>query len=247
MAHRGGALYEPNVGIENTLTAFANAVKLGYRYLETDVHASRDGVVYAFHDSALGRLTDRSGRIADLDSADIRQARVHGREPIPAMAELFEEFPDARFNIDVKEDSAVGPTVELIEAARAHDRICLASFSATRIRRLRCLLGPRVATSLGSAEVARFRAPLGIVRRRAVTSGAACLQIPRRVGRLIVATAGLVAEAHRHGFQVHVWTVNDASQMAELLDIGVDGIITDRIDGLRDLLIDRGAWDGEPQ
>jgi glycerophosphoryl diester phosphodiesterase len=246
MAHRGGALYEPNVGIENTLTAFANAVKLGYRYLETDVHASRDGVVFAFHDSALRRLTDRSGRIADLDSADVRKVRVQGREPIPTMAELFEEFPDARFNIDVKEDSAVDPTVELIEATRAHDRICLASFSAPRIRRLRSLLGPRVATSLGSAEVARLRAPRGLVRRRAIASAAACVQIPWRVGRLTLATARLVAEAHRHGLQVHIWTVNDPDQMAELLDLGVDGIITDRIDALRDLLVARGSWGGDP-
>jgi glycerophosphoryl diester phosphodiesterase len=247
MAHRGGALYEPNVGIENTRTAFANAVKLGYRYLETDVHASRDGVVYAFHDSGLGRLTDRSGRIADLDSTDVRQARVQGREPIPTLAELFEEFRDARFNIDVKDDSAVDPTVELVEATRTHDRICLASFSAARIRRLRRLLGPHVATSLGSAEVARLRAPLGLLHHRAVGSGAACVQIPRRVGRLTLVTAGLVAEAHRHGLQVHVWTVNDPNQMAELLDLGVDGIITDRIDALRDLLIARGTWDGDPQ
>jgi glycerophosphoryl diester phosphodiesterase len=247
MAHRGGALYEPNVGIENTLTAFANAVELGYRYLETDVHASRDGVVFAFHDRALGRLTDRSGRIADLDSAEVHKARVHGHEPIPTMAELFEEFPDARFNIDVKEDSAVDPTIELIEATRTHDRICLASFSASRIQRLRRRLGARVATSLGSAEVARLRTPLGVLRRQAIASGAACVQIPRRVGRLTLATAALVAEAHQHGLQVHVWTVNDPGQMAELLDLGVDGIITDRIDALRDLLVDRGSWDGGPR
>jgi glycerophosphoryl diester phosphodiesterase len=247
MAHRGGALYEPNVGIENTLTAFANAVKLGYRYLETDVHATRDGVVFAFHDRALGRLTGRSGRIATLGSVDVRAARVQGREPIPTLADLLEEFPDARFNIDVKEDSAVDPTVEVIEATRAHDRICLASFSASRIRRLRRLLGPRVATSLGSAEVARLRAPVSLVRRRAVMSGAACVQIPRRVGRLTLTTAGLVTEAHRHGLQVHVWTVNDPDQMVELLDLGVDGIITDRIDALRSLLIARGAWNGGPR
>jgi glycerophosphoryl diester phosphodiesterase len=247
MAHRGGALYEPNVGIENTLMAFANAVKLGYRYLETDVHASRDGVVFAFHDRGLWRLTDRTGRIGELDSADVRRARVRGREPIPTMAELFEEFPDARFNIDVKEDSAVDPTVELIKATRTHDRICVASFSASRIRRVRRLLGPRVATSLGSAEIARLRAPVGLMRRQVMASGAACVQIPRRVGRLTLTTADLVTEAHRHGLQVHVWTVNDPDQMAELLDLGVDGIITDRIDALRDLLVARGSWDGDPR
>lgn len=244
IAHRGGARYRPNVGLENSHAAFANAVELGYRYLETDVHVSRDGVVYAFHDTTLDRVTDRAGRIRDLDAAEIDRARIGGREPIPRLTELFDAFLDARFNIDVKEDSAVEATVRLIEATGAHDRVCVAAFSTDRIRRLRRLLGPRVATSMGSAEVARLRSPMGLLRRRAVRSGAACVQVPQRVGRLVVTTPALVAEAHRHGLQVHVWTVDDEPDMIELLDLGVDGIMTDRIDVLRAVLVARGSWDG---
>jgi glycerophosphoryl diester phosphodiesterase len=244
IAHRGGALYEPNLGLENTRHAFANAIDLGYRYLETDVHASRDGVVYAFHDATLDRVTDRSGRIAELAAADVERARIAGREPIPTMAELFEAFPAARFNIDVKEANAVEPTAHLVESTKTHDRVCLASFSVDRIRRLRRLLGPRVATSMGTAEVARLRSPVGFLRRLAARGGAACVQVPHRIGRLTVTTRSFVAEAHRFGLQVHVWTVNDAQNMIELLDIGVDGIITDRIDTLRDILMARERWDG---
>jgi glycerophosphoryl diester phosphodiesterase len=242
MAHRGGALYEPNIGLENSRSAFAHAIELGYRYLETDVHASRDDVVYAFHDTSLGRVTDRRGRIRDLDAAEIDRARIGGREPIPRLAELFEEFPDARFNIDVKEDSAVEATVRLIETTNAHDRVCVAAFSTDRIRRLRRLLGPRVATSMGTSEVARLRFSVWPLRRRAVHGGAACVQVPYRFGRLIVTTPAFVAQAHRYGLQVHVWTVNDEQDMIELLDLGVDGIITDRIDTLRAVLVARDSW-----
>lgn len=244
IAHRGGARYRPNVGLENSHAAFANAVELGYRYLETDVHVSRDGVVYAFHDTTLDRVTDRRGRLRELDAAEIDRARIGGREPIPRLADLFDAFPDARFNIDVKEDSAIDATVRLVEATGTQDRVCVASFSTDRIRRLRRLLGPRVATSMGSAEVARLRLSIGPLRRRPLRSGAVCVQVPHRVGRLVVTTPAFVAEVHRHGLQVHVWTVDDEQDMIELLDLGVDGIMTDRIDVLRAVLLARDAWNG---
>jgi len=247
IAHRGGALYGPNVGLENSLAAFANAVAMGYRYLETDVHATRDGVVYAFHDQTLDRVTDGTGRIADLTSSEVGQAKIAGREPIPKLAELFEEFPDARFNIDVKEDSAVHAVADLIGRTRTQDRVCIAAFSTRRIRRLRRHLGPRVATSMGTGEVAALRSPLAAFRWQAAQGGALCVQVPQRAWRIRLTTRKFVTEAHRHGLQVHVWTVNDADEMKALLDVGVDGIITDRIDTLRDLLITRGSWTEAPE
>jgi len=216
---------------------------MGYRSLQTDVHASRDAVVYPFHDTTLNRVTDRAGRLRELPAAEIDRARIGGREPIPRLAELFDAFPGARFNIDVKEDAAVEPTVRVIEQTGAHDRVCVASFSTPRIRRLRRLLGPRVATSMGSSEVARLWSPFRPLRRRVVRCGAACVQVPYRVGRLVVITRDLLATAHRHGLQVHAWTVDDEQEMIELLDLGVDGIITDRIDVLRAVLLARGVWD----
>ncbi|MGZ5372105.1 glycerophosphodiester phosphodiesterase, partial [Aeromicrobium sp.] len=116
LAHRGGALLPANEGIENSLTAFQNAAALGYRYMETDVHCSADGVVYAFHDDNLERLTGDPSVIRELPASGIDEARLSGREAIPRMVDLLEALPDVRFNIDIKADSAVDPTLDLIEA-----------------------------------------------------------------------------------------------------------------------------------
>ena len=109
LAHRGGAAFGPNVGLENTLAAFRRAVAMGYRYLETDVHATRDGRVVAFHDTVLDRVSDRRGAIATLPYEAVREARIGGAEPIPLLSDLFEQFPDTRINIDIKADDALAP------------------------------------------------------------------------------------------------------------------------------------------
>lgn len=117
-AHRGGASEAP----ENTLPAFEYAVGLGYRYLETDVHATADGRLVAFHDASLDRVTDRRGRIAELPWSEVARAMVDGRAPIPLLNDLFEAFPDARINIDCKSDRAVEPLVHAVRAAGALER-----------------------------------------------------------------------------------------------------------------------------
>ena len=244
MAHRGGARYPPNVGLENSRAAFANAVAVGYRYLETDVHASRDGKVFAFHDATLDRMTGSAGQIRMLDAAVVRRARIGGREPVPYLAELFEEFPHARFNVDVKDENAIEPLARLLDHTANHDRVCVASFSTARLRQVRALLGPRVATSLGASEVAALRLSSAAGRRR--TSGArhtaVAAQVPHKRGPVTVVTDRFLDAAHRAGLAVHVWTIDDAGEIRQLLDRGVDGIITDRPDVLRDVLIARGQW-----
>ncbi len=248
LAHRGGAAYGPNMGVENTLVAFRRAVDMGYRYVETDVHATRDGVVVAFHDERLDRVTDVAGAIADQPYAAVRQARIGGREPIPTLVELLEEFPDTRVNIDIKADSALTPTLEIIRRMGVVDRVCIGSFSERRLRAARRELGPRLATSAGQLGVGAMRlAPSHL--SRLLHTPAPALQIPmeHRIGgrRLDVATAHLVRAAHRLGKHVHVWfhewSIEDAEQMHRLLDLGVDGIVTDHIDLLRDALHARGA------
>ena len=124
-AHRGGATYPPNLHRENSRHAFAEAVALGYRYLETDVHATADGVLLAFHDSVLDRVTDRMGAIAELPYAEVAEARIGGIDPIPRLGELFEAFPDARFNIDAKSNTAVDLLAETIAEHDAYDRVCV--------------------------------------------------------------------------------------------------------------------------
>lgn len=236
MAHRGGAKHPDNIGYENSMRAFRHAVGLGYRYLETDVHATSDGVVVAFHDSSLDRVTDRTGVVAELPWSEVSKARIAGNDPIPRLADVLEEWPDARLNLDVKRANAIGPLTELLRAANALDRVCVSSFSQTRIDAVRRILGPRVCTGAGSREVAATRFGL-----RARGDGA-CLQIPVRFGRVQVLTPRLLRRAHDAGKQVHVWTIDDPATMRRLLDLGVDGIITDRTDVLRDVLIERDQW-----
>ncbi|MGW2251005.1 glycerophosphodiester phosphodiesterase [Kitasatospora sp. NPDC001660] len=240
-AHRGGDLGHP----ENSLAAFEAAVALGYRYLETDVHATADGVLLAFHDSRLDRVTDRSGAVADQPWRAVRQARIGGTEPIPLLEDLLGAFPDARFNIDVKAAPAVGPLVEAIRRTDAWDRVCVGGFSDSRLAAVRAAAGPRLATSLGPREVARLRlrslaGPL--LPGRGTPYAGTCAQVPERHRGVRVVDRAFVRAAHRLGLHVHVWTVDDPTRIRALLDLGVDGIMADRIDVLRDVLSERGCW-----
>ena len=237
MAHRGGATYPPNRRIENTMAAFRRAAELGFRYLETDVRATRDGVPVLVHDETVQRLTGHPEAVADLTLAQLRERLVDGREPVPTLTELLAELPDARLNIDVKSDDAIEPTVATVRAAGAEDRVCLASFSDRRIRRVRRLAGPAVATSCSAWEVGLLLlAPLRRLQATGRRRGASSVQVPRRSRGIRVVTPRFVARAHALGLQVHVWTVDDDVSIRAVLDLGVDGVISDRIDVLREAL-----------
>ena len=242
-AHRGGPAHPDLSGLENTLTAFRHAVALGYDFLETDVHATRDGVLLAFHDTLLDRMTDGRGALADATYDEVAPTRIGGHEQIPTLGELFAEFPGACFNIDVKSDSAVPLLAEFIEEHDAHDRILVGSFSLRRLNRFRALTGGRVATSASPLEALAFwLLPSGRLADRLTRGRVAALQIPHRRGRITVTSAGLVRRAHAAGKHVHSWTIDDPAEMIELLDRGVDGLMTDRTDILKDVLAARGQW-----
>jgi glycerophosphoryl diester phosphodiesterase len=234
-AHRG---YSP-AGLENTMQAFAAAVGLGYRYIESDVRTTADGVAVTFHDSRLDRLTGHSGRIRDLAWAEVRQALVHGIEPIPKLEEVLDAWPSLRWNIDVKDPAAVSPFAQAVERTRAHDRVCVASFSDQRRRAVLRRLSAPVATSGGRQTVARFRGASAL-RLSALFSrllrDVDCLQMPPRAGRLTLVNRSTVDAVHAAGRHLHVWTVNDPADMRRMLALGVDGLMTDRADVLRDLL-----------
>lgn len=240
-AHRGGAGDLP----ENTLVAFEAAVRLGYRYVETDVHATADGILLAFHDARLDRVTDRTGRIGELTYAEVAPARVAGREPIPRLEELLAAWPELRVNVDPKDDAAVRPLIDVIRRVGAIDRVCVGSFSGRRLALIRAALGPRLCTSLGPRGVAALRGAswrgpgLG---RLVAAEGAACVQVPVRQGRLPLVDRRFVRTAHALGLPVHVWTVDEPAEMEALLDLGVDGLMTDRPAILRDVLERRGLW-----
>jgi glycerophosphoryl diester phosphodiesterase len=235
-AHRGGAGDWP----ENTMPAFEGAVGLGYRYLETDVHVTSDGVLCAFHDERLDRVTDRTGLIREQTWSEVSQARVDGREPIPLLIDLLTTWPDVRVNIDPKHDSAVDALARTLRDADAVERVCIGSFSDARIARLQELLGPDLCTSFGPKGIARLRA--GSFGAPTGALGSACLQVPVASRGVTIVDARFLRAAHDHLLPVHVWTIDDPAEMHRLLDLGVDGIMTDRPAVLKDVLISRSLW-----
>jgi len=234
-AHQGGASEAP----ENTMAAFEHAIRLGYRYIETDVHVTSDGVLLAFHDDVLDRATDGNGIIEELPWSIVREARVDGREPIPLLEDLLGAWPEVRVNIDPKHDRAVEPLASVLTRCDAVDRVCVGAFSDDRLERVRALL-PGVCTSLG---------PIGTLQLGLAAQGedvpelpSPCAQVPTHYLDTEIVTPAFVEAAQRREMQVHVWTIDEASEMRRLLDLGVDGIMTDRPKVLRDVLAQRSQW-----
>ena len=239
MAHRGGAIEH----LENTLPAFQACVDMGYRYLETDVRVTADGVLAVFHDPTLERVTDRTGRIDTLPWSEVSTARIGGREPILRLEDLLGAWPDVRFNLDIKAAGVLAPLVRTVRRLKVADRICLASFSDARIAAARRLLGPAVCTALGPRGVAALRLSsyspraAGLVR---IQAGVA--QVPLQLGGRALVDERFLAAAHARDLQVHVWTVDTEEEATSMLELGVDGLMTDRPAMLRELLEKRGQW-----
>jgi glycerophosphoryl diester phosphodiesterase len=240
--HRGWH-YDDLAGMENSLSAFRRAVAEGYHYLETDVHATSDGVVVVHHDPVLDRTTDATGTVARLPWSVVRRAKIGGREPVSRLEDLLEELPDAALNIDVKAASAIQPLIDTLRRANAFGRVCVASFSEARLARVRRSAGDGLLTSMGTKAIAQLwaagRLPSWVRHRRGHQWVA---QVPVRQGRLTIVDKRLIAAARRRGIEVHVWTVDEPAQMHQLIDLGVDGLMTDRPGVLRDVLRERGLW-----
>jgi glycerophosphoryl diester phosphodiesterase len=255
IGHRGSSGEAP----ENTLPAFARALEQGAAILETDVHATADGVVVVYHDEVVDRTTDGAGAIAELPAAALRrldagyQFSPDGGTSFPfrgrglriaTLAEAFEAFPEARFNIEIKRDdpALVEGTVAAVAAAGREKRTLLTAGSDAAMARLRRRLaetGLAVAVGASAGDVIRFV-------QAAVAGGAPppepmALQIPTEFAGRPLVTRELVAFAHAHDVQVHVWTVNDPAEMRRLLDLGVDGIVSDYPSRVRDVIAARAA------
>lgn len=239
IAHRGGMGLAP----ENTLAAFERATALGFRYLETDVVTTRDGHLVCFHDRALGRVTGQGGAVADVDLSRIRRLLVNGTEPIPTLGEAMHAFPDVRFAIDLKDEQTVAAMAALLVANPGWAaRICVAGARSRRLARLQAQV-PALTTALGWRSLATLIAcSRSYAPHPRSGPGGSFAHVPYRLGRFPVYTQRVVAQAHDLGVRVVVWTVNEPLTMHVLLDAGVDGIITDRPDLLREVLVARGAW-----
>lgn len=241
-AHRGWHLGDL-AGMENSLSAFERATTEGYHYLETDVRATADGVVVVHHDGDLDRTTDGVGPIAGQFWSTVRRAKIGGREPVVRLEELLEALPQALINIDIKSENALEPTLHVLRKARAFARVCVASFDESRLTRARRRVGPHLLTSMGPQSAfalwASSRTPF---RRLGLPVHGRFAQIPPRYGWMRLVDRALLRSAHRRALEVHVWTIDEERQMNELLDLGVDGLVSDRPDVLRAVLEARGLW-----
>jgi glycerophosphoryl diester phosphodiesterase len=235
------------------MKAFSEAVSLGYRHLETDIRITADGFLVCFHDPTVDRTTDGTGPVSDFDfeslvqlDAGFRHRGVDGHRfrgegiQVPTLEEAVIGFPDVSFVIDLKTDSLVGPLVDLIDRLDLHDRLIVGSFSDARLSEFRAATGNRIPTSTGAAASRSWLLASRV--RRGVEGEASALQLPRTSRGVRVVDRRLIEAAHWRGLQVHVWTINEPRVMEELLDLGVDGLITDRPDLLKDVLLDRGQW-----
>ncbi|MCC5992105.1 MAG: hypothetical protein JJT99_06240 [Rhodobacteraceae bacterium] len=239
IAHRGGA-HEVE---ENTLPAFRHAVALGYTHVELDVHATRDGVVVIHHDPDLQRICGDPRAIAQLDWAELRHLRTTGGAHIPRLEALLEEFPDLFIAIEAKSDAVVDPLAQVITRQAALGRVSVGAFNPVRTAQARKLLGPGLLWSPAHGQVARiwargFGLPLAL-------DDFALVQVPATWRGIPVVTRRFVQVAHARGVHVQVWTINDPAQMNALLDIGVDGLMSDCPTLLRQVLRQRGMWHGD--
>lgn len=235
LAHRGLATPEGEDSSvwENTAGAFAQAVTAGAAYVESDCQVTADGEVVLFHDDTLERLTGDPRAISTVRTAELRDIFAeHGG--LMTVAEALAAFPDTRFNIDVKTDAATEPIGAIV--APHTRRVLITSFSDARRRRAldsirRAGAGGPPATSGGSRSIVALRALSALhLSPGSVLRDIDAVQIPVAQGSIRVLTPALLDAAHRHGVEVHVWTVNDPDQMRELAALGVDGIISDHAD-----------------
>lgn len=235
-AHRGGAAHNP----ENSWPAFEYAARLGYAYLETDARSTADGRLIAFHDAELGRVTDRTGQVRQLAWKEVSAARINGTEEIPLLEDLLGTFPQLRFNVDLKDEGTIGPLAGALKRTAAWDRVCVTSFSGARLLAAQRSLDHPVCLAVTPAAIAALRY-LGFcgkgMARGLARSGALCAQVPRQI-----ATRGFIGRSHALGLDVHVWTLNTRPEIERALDLGADGVMTDDVVLLRDVLAERGQW-----
>ena len=252
-AHRGGGQEAP----ENTMSAFAHAYEAGVRHMETDAHLTADGQVVICHDETVDRCYDGTGVIAQMTWRELSALRHRDSgEQLPLLAQVLEAFPDAYFNIDVKEPGVEGPLLDVVADHGAADRVLVASFSEPRLRAVRDAAASdparAVATSLGTEAVVRLVGAAKSATNPAwwhvpgPRQGAIAAQVPMRQGPIRVVDERFVATAHTLGLAVHVWTINTVADVLRLLEVGVDGIVTDRPAFLRDFLDARGLWSPPP-
>ena len=235
MAHRGGSLEAP----ENTIESFKYAIEIGSDIIETDIQLSSDGVPYIFHDDDLKRIPGIEKNFNDLLASEIDELNIFGDFKIPTLEETLKQFPDTKFQIDFKTDEVVDPAIEIInKLPHVKKNLCIASFSSQRLQKIKSKLSD-VTYSMGPHEVLKLLLKsFGIYRGEV---GGDCLQIPVYRYGIKIVTKRFVDFCKRENIKISVWTINSTEEMDYLIDLDVDGIITDKPKALINLLASKNT------
>lgn len=231
LAHRG--LNQHKAGIdENSIAAFEQALEFGATHIESDVHATKDGVAVLFHDDDLERVANLPLKISELSFAQLQQINLANGSRVPSLEQVLQHFPTLRLNLDVKAEPGCAATASVINQLRAFDRVLVSSFSRSRKLATLKLLDHQVATSASSTEVlglwiAHVFFGLGF---RSIAKKFDAIQIPRNFGLIRLDTKSFIKRARKHGLEVHFWTINDPIEGRSLLARGATGIVSDRVD-----------------
>ena len=234
--HRGG----DEEKTENTLEAFQYSSDLGFVFMETDVQSTSDGKVVIFHDSDLKRVAGLNKRVSDLTFKEIREVDLILGGKIPSLEETLSSFPNLRFNIDIKVDSAVEETIRIVKSHHALNRVCLASFSTNRLNHIRYLTGSDLCSSMGQAEVVRL--VLSSYGLNFKASPGFCAQVPVSQFGIPIVTRKFIKKVHDLNKLIHVWTIDETEEMYRLIDLGVDGLMTDKPTVLKEALVARNLF-----
>ena len=237
IAHRGGQ----GKAAENTLEAFSQAISLGYKYIETDIHSTKDEKIVLFHDDMLDRITNGRGLVNNYSFTELEKFKVNGKYKIPSLEEVILSWPDVFLNIDCKADNGVLPLVKILkETPKLLNKICIGSFSGKRLEFIRNSLGSKVCTSCSPSEVIKIKLSSYGVKQSPVRAN--CIQIPEYHYGIPVLDKNLIKESHILGLKVHVWTINKRKDIEKMLDYGIDGIISDEIEILKSVFEERKIW-----
>ena len=236
IAHRGGSLEN----LENSLAAFKHAWALGYRYMETDMQASSDGIVYIFHDDRLERVSNGTGLFCAHSSAEIDALRLNNGEPIPRLADVLEALPHALFNIDMKREDGMKPLATFLNTHPEAHRIVAASFVGKRLKALKQLVKHPVRVTAVQNDIIRIML-IGLGMPLSAPTVLA-VQVPLSHFGIPIVTKWFVRHCHKLGIKVHVWTIDDEMVMRKLIDLGVDGVMTDRPSLLKQVCLEKNCW-----
>ena len=236
IAHRGGS----NLGIENTMEAFENAINIGFKTLETDIQVTNDNKLVVFHDLTLNRLTNTKGMVKDKTWNELKKIKILGKCNIPLLSDIFDKWPKIKINIDPKNDECIDCLINFIKEYNCFEKICIGSFSGKRLEKLRQKFGPKLCTSAGPFEVLRLKASSLINLSTSIDAN--CVQVPLKYYGIKIIDENFIKFCHSQNLMVHVWTINDILEIERLLDLGVDGIISDNIQGLKKIFKKKNYW-----